>query len=207
MKGNIRLILRRLKHLIPSLATSVAILAISVGCGSSQSSSGVATIDESRPRAIQGVDQVDISQLTDEEITTLFTDCMRDNGYDVSDPKLNPDGTIDFQALRANFMQVVGDAENPRRARAGVEACRPVLAGATFAQPPSDEDQIELQDRLLRLAQCLRDKGIDVPDPDFSAGPRASIQRMFQQANVNIIREQETIQSCTQAAFSGFSRG
>ena len=132
---------------------------------------------------------------------------MRDNGYDVSDPELNADGTIDFLALRANFVQVIGGSDNPRRATAAVEACRPVLAGATFAQPPSEEDQIEIQDRLLELAQCLRDNGIDVADPDFSVDPRASIQRMLQEANVNIARVQETIQSCAQTAFSGFATG
>ncbi len=197
----------RLSCPINGIACLLALLAITAGCSSSQSNPGVATIDDSRPPAIRGSASIDTSDLTDEEATTLFTDCLRDNGYDVASPELNADGTIDFGAMRANLFQVTGGVDNPRRARAAVEACRPVLAGVTFAQPPSGEDEIEIQDRLLELAQCLRDNGISVPDPDFSVGLRASMQQMLQQSNVNIIREQEAIQSCAQAAFSGFDRG
>jgi len=198
--------MRQLYRPIIGIVCLLALLTIAASCSPSESNPGVAHIDDSRPPAIRDSVSVDNSGLTDEEITTLFTNCMRDNGYDVSDPELNADGTIDFQELRANFAQIIGDADNPQRATAAVGACRPLLAGATFTQPLSDEDEIEVQDRILELAQCLRDNGIDVSDPDFSVGSRASIQLMLQQANVNVAKNQEAIQSCAQTAFSGFDR-
>ena len=41
-----------------------------------------------------------------------------------------------------------------------------LLQGAAFV---ADFDLTELQDQLLSFAVCLREQGVDVDDPDFSA--------------------------------------
>ncbi len=83
---------------------------------------------------------------------------------------MNADGTIDWVTLKGSM------AQDPRYdEKASAEAfddCLPLLERATFSSKESPEDEIELQNDLLRFAQCLRDEEIDVPDPDFSGDSR-----------------------------------
>ena len=144
---------------------------------------------------------IDTSELTDEEITTLFTTCMRNHGFNIPDPVVNADGTVDQMALRASLgqdpkFQVSG------KAREALGDCLPLLEGATFAKEPSPEDEIQLQDDMLKFAQCLRDKGIDVPDPDFSDNPdnpRAAMRPMV--ANLKGPKVGESVRECIGLVF------
>ena len=194
------------------------------GCLSSdQSSAGVAQIDKPRTNdgPVKSVEasapEVDTSiqstsdttksepELTDEEIVTRFTSCMRDQGFDIPDPVLNADGTIDLTALRQSMVQASGFQPGNAKTREAFEACIPLISGATFAQPPSQEDQIELQDNILAFAQCLRDNGISVPDPDFSNGIRQSMRPLIQELNRVSDTEQKIIESCREQSFIGGS--
>jgi hypothetical protein len=139
-------------------------------------------------------------KLTDEEIATLFTACLRDHGFNVDDPELNADGTVNLQGLRQGLFQDPNFQKNGQKA---LEDCVPLLQGATFAQPPSAEDQIEFQDRLLKFTQCLRDEGLDVPDPDFSTGTRAAMGAIFQGINRQSNKVQEAILACREGIFTG----
>ena len=47
-------------------------------------------------------------------------------------------------------------------------SCQDILADVVFSFLP--EDTTELEDRFLEFAQCMRDQGVDLPDPDFSEG-------------------------------------
>ena len=75
-----------------------------------------------------------------------------------------------------------------------------------IAQPPSEEDSIEVQDNLLKLTQCLRDKGLDVPDPEFSGGdPRMALRSIaikVQQIEGSI----DSVRSCGEEIFGGSLR-
>jgi hypothetical protein len=52
-----------------------------------------------------------------------------------------------------------------------MEACRDLLPeGTGQREGMSAEDQAAFQDAMLEYAQCMRDEGIDMPDPDFSEG-------------------------------------
>ena len=81
--------------------------------------------------------------------------------------KTEADGTVDLVALRQDLAQA------PTYASKGVEAlgaCLPSLEAATSTEESSSEDEIELQDSVLRFARCLGDEGFQVPDPDLSGG-------------------------------------
>lgn len=158
---------------------------------------GVAQIERARVPDDRNETEGDVSrdELTDEEITTRFVECMRDLGFNLPDPELNSDGTVDTITLRqniANDPKFVPGSRQPE-----LQKCLPILQGATFARQPSPEDVIELQDNLLEFAQCLRDQGIDIPDPDFSNDPRAAMGSMFQ--GLNRARLQEEMRSCGNA--------
>ena len=146
-------------------------------CESSESDQGVASLNQALAMPVVQNDNEVSLQPTDEEITTEFTSCMRDQGFSVADPELNADGTINIEKIRteirSNVVASVGNNNNTERIQGAFRDCLPILQNATFAQPREEEDIIVLQDRLLEMAQCLRDDGIDVPDPDFSGGIRS----------------------------------
>ena len=136
---------------------------------------------------------------TDEEIATAFAQCIRAQGFSISDPEVNADGTVDLSKLRASFIENNATLD-------ALEACVSLLEQATFAQPPSEEDSIEVQDNLLKLTQCLRDKGLDVPDPEFSGGdPRMALRSIaikVQQIEGSI----DSVRSCGEEIFGGSLR-
>jgi hypothetical protein len=220
--------MRQIKGII--LATmALYVVVFIVGCSSSdQSGAGVVKIDKSQEEAdsaqvakasTQSVDSVKegptepkestvesgttTPKLTDEEITTNFAACLREHGFTVPDPELNRDGTVNLSAMRESLIQ------NPKFNRQNAEIrqvmrdCLPLLQEATFVQERSSEDEIELQDNLLEFAQCLRDNGIKVPDPDFSNGVRASMGSLFQGINMNSANSQEGLAECRELHFSG----
>ena len=140
--------------------------------------------------------------LTDEEITTKFAECMRAEGFTIPDPELNADGTVDFSAMRQSIFQDPKFNPENRRTSTALQACLPLLQNATFARSRQPENEVELQDNLLEFAQCIRDKGYDIPDPDFSNGPRAAMGSLFQ----DIRRDedlQESIRICADEFMSG----
>ncbi len=102
---------------------------------------------------------------TDEEQALAFAQCMRDNGVDIADPTVDADGSVNLVPP-----QGTGTAQFDQTAEAAFETCGDLLDGASFL--PGDDDMSEIEDQLLEVAQCLRDQGLDVDDPNLSAiGP------------------------------------
>jgi len=137
----------------------------------------------------------------DEEITTGFTKCMRDEGFSVPDPKLNADGTVDTVALRESVLNDPKFNWQDPKTRQILGKCLPLLQGATFAQEQTAEEQVEFQDNLLNFAQCLREDGVEVSDPDFSGGTRQAIGSMFQGIDTQDPAIQASIATCRQVYF------
>ena len=211
------------QRLILVLVCLVLLTGVFASCSRGQSNSGVARIDEQRMSepAIKSAtrsdppsdtaeasasdtgvpgDIPDTSKLTDEAITTRFTACLRDYGFNIGDPELNADGTVNQESLRRSLFE---DPKFQTKGREALENCLPLLQGATFAQPPSPEDQIEFQDTLLKFAQCLRDQGLDVSDPDFTNGTRAGMGAIFQGINAQSKRAEEAMLACRERIFTG----
>lgn len=126
-----------------------------------------AAADTDEPAEAEGADAAGVAAVdaTDEEIAIEFAQCMRDNGVPgFEDPVVNADGSIDLAPGGPGAI----DAEQDDL-EAAFEVCGDLLAGASFL-PGADLDQAELEDDLLAMAQCLRDLGNDVDDPDLGGG-------------------------------------
>ncbi|WP_285037999.1 hypothetical protein [Plantibacter sp. lyk4-40-MEA-4] len=83
-----------------------------------------------------------------DDYTISLAGCLRDQGFDVPDPEPGTAITLDG-----------GEAMNT-----AYDACADELG-----PPPVNPDQpskAEISDELRLRAQCLRDQGFDVPDPD-----------------------------------------
>jgi hypothetical protein len=103
-----------------------------------------------------------------EEALQRFAECMREHGVeDFPDPQIGDDGGIQIQAPAGG----PGDADR-ETLDAAMEACQDLLPQdlGPGGEGPSAEDQAALEDALLAYAQCMREHGIDFPDPEFSDG-------------------------------------
>ena len=136
----------------------------------------------------------DENKETDEEIATRFAECMRGKGFNTADPEVNADGTINMGSLRQSIFNDPKFDRSNQTAMNALRECVPILREGTFSQTRTQEDIVELQDSMLKFAQCLRDRGVDVPDPDFSDGVRGGFRSMFE--NLDRDRHREDIREC-----------
>lgn len=135
--------------------------------GESAADEGTAPADDNTGSADDGTAGGDsvTGEATDEELALEFAQCMRDNGFpDFPDPTVNADGSIELVAGGAEQAGIDPDSDDLDPA---LDACGDIVAGASFL-PGADLDQSEIEDGLLAFAQCLRDLGHDVADPDLS---------------------------------------
>ena len=94
-----------------------------------------------------------------------FAQCMREQGVDMPDPgadgglaiKVGPGSDIDPE----EFEKASKECEQYRK------DMRPNL---------SEEEQQEFKERALEHARCMREQGIDFPDPTFSAEGGAQVR-------------------------------
>ena len=93
-----------------------------------------------------------------------FARCMREHGIDMPDPEPGDGGGLRFEAPS-------GGAQLPDESRFmdADKACRDLLGDAG---PPklSPEDEKQVQDAMLAFARCMRDHGVEVPDPQPGGG-------------------------------------
>jgi hypothetical protein len=145
----------------------LAVAAVASGCGST-SDDGVAALEDAAATTSEG----DRSQASNnsqdedpEEAALAWAKCMRENGVDVPDPEVDENGRVRVQIQGRRAADGVQD-ETFRNAQ---EAC-----GTPFGSngPPqlSEEQRAEMQETLLEFAACMREHGVDMPDPDFSGG-------------------------------------
>jgi hypothetical protein len=90
-----------------------------------------------------------------------YAQCMREHGVDMPDPQFEGGG----------IMQRGPDEKVPRATLEKAEdACKEIQEAMKPSEPPSEEQQKEMQEAALAHARCMREHGIEnFPDPTFSA--------------------------------------
>ena len=135
-----------------------------VTCSAPDSSQGVvSTEDLSTVTTVTTiVENIIEENLSPEDAQLLMARCLRDNGYDVKDPK-NDEG------LRSVLTPIFLAANEKGRTELfeTIQACAeenniPLGDNTDFENP---EDVADRLDTELEFAQCLREKGIEVEDP------------------------------------------
>jgi hypothetical protein len=160
---------------LPLLLLAAATLLLLVACNAADAGTGVATIDD--PAASSSADPAASGQPTEqdrEDAFLAFAQCMRDHGVDVPDPQFDGgDGgrvTIRGGGPGSGTNKIDEDAF-----RAANEACRHLIEDAV-----GDRGNVQIspedQQKLLDYAKCMRDHGIDMPDPRFDGGGGFVIQ-------------------------------
>jgi hypothetical protein len=145
-------------------ATLLAIVAS--GCGSSDSAGeGVADLDTGASAAAGTGTTEEPAEEDPQEAALEWARCMREHGVDVPDPEVDEDGRLTVRAGAGPGRRLDRGGEEFREA---MEACGRPLGSA--GPQLTEEQREQLQETMLRFAQCMRDEGIDMPDPDFSGG-------------------------------------
>jgi hypothetical protein len=148
----------------------LAVILAACGSAAAGTDEGVASLEESlatTPVAEEAAEP--------EAAAIAFTECMRENGVEMEDPTVDADGNVipgrptDLPENDEDGGVQIRRGELGEELQAAFEECGDLLEGTSFGFTP--EDQTELQDQLLELAQCLRDQGLDVADPDLSNTP------------------------------------
>lgn len=146
------------------LALLVAVLALAAAACTSASGAEVASLSDDEPVPATG-DTPAETDVDDEDAILAFSACMRENGVeDFEDPELDGRGGMSF-----GFRGDGGDSLDMETMRSAMEACQEHLEGLAFGGERVDRSEIE--DQLYEFAACMRDNGVDMPDPDFSGGP------------------------------------
>ena len=93
-----------------------------------------------------------------EEAALKHARCMREHGVDVPDPKPGAGGVV-----------VVTPSEGPADPRAMERAGAACDKHLRDIPPPklSDEQKEEMRDAALAHARCMREHGVNFPDPKF----------------------------------------
>jgi hypothetical protein len=137
--------------LVPGLLLVVLALA---GCGGGGKGEGVASLggDTATSSTNAGASgDYDLRQ------ALVFTRCMRQHGYDIPDPQLEGN-TVGLQL--PNYQ-----GQRAPKFQAAWQACRRYAPNGGQPRPPSAENR----QQALAFARCMRQHGIDLPDPQITA--------------------------------------
>jgi hypothetical protein len=93
-----------------------------------------------------------------------YAQCMREHGVDMPDPEFDGEGGVMMGAGPGGEDGAPTDSEQ-QAFEAADEACKPILDEVMPDQDLTPEQQAEMQDQFIEVAQCMREKGHDMPDP------------------------------------------
>jgi hypothetical protein len=89
-----------------------------------------------------------------------YAKCMRDHGIDMPDPQRVGSGGIK-QTMKG------GPSVNTAKVQAAQKDCQKYME-AGGGRAVSAADKAKIQNAMLDYAKCMRDHGVDMPDPKFN---------------------------------------
>ena len=112
-----------------------------------------------------------------EDAQLLLAKCLRENGYDITDPK--NDESLQ-SVLRPVFL--AADQKGREELFETIQTCAnendiPLGGTAEFEDPEEVADTLDTE---LEFAQCLREKGIEVEDPNAERNLRSILISLVQ---------------------------
>jgi hypothetical protein len=141
-------------------ALAVALALVVAACGGNGDSNGVASLTDTTGQTTTGAgaNGSGTASKEDREKAQLeYAKCMREHGVDMPDPV---NGELRLKAQR-------GDEKKVQEAQ---KACQGILEGV--APELNEEQKAKLREAALEFAKCMREHGVDMPDPkvDESGG-------------------------------------
>src|SRR5210317_2511566 len=150
-----------------------------LACSSSDESEGVvSTNDLSSDTTVTTITEEVVEEVVSvEDAQLLLARCLRENGYDITDPK-------NGERLQSVIGPIFLAADQKRRQElqetiqsCGEENNIPLGGSAEFENPEVVAEQLDSQ---LEIARCFREKGIEVEDPNAERSLRSIISELVQ---------------------------
>ena len=113
----------------------------------------------------QGAGETTASQEDPEAAFLAHARCMREHGIDMPDPQVQADG--EGFAVR---MDRSIDIEDPAFHRAEKACAKHLPQGRLGGGEIDPEQERRMQEGALKFARCMREHGVDMPDPKFADG-------------------------------------
>jgi len=153
-------------HRLPVLLVLAVGLATGAACTGSGSGAGdgVASIKTASDKKPEEADKKDKAKTNPEDAMLAFARCMREHGVDMPDPDTSGGGpgVVTFQAGGPG-----GDLDaNATKFREANDACKDLM-GDAGPMNLSPEQAQEMQDQALAFSRCMREHGVNMPDPNF----------------------------------------
>jgi hypothetical protein len=143
-----------------------AVLALATGCSGGGDDTGKIASISSAPKS--GEPQAANATGTEEDQMRAFAKCMRDHGVDMADPEMSPDGKGSRITVKGAQGVAPGSGPDTGALDTANEACKSLLPNGGEMKPMNPEEL----DKARADAKCMRDHGVDMPDPDPAGGGR-----------------------------------
>ena len=104
-------------------------------------------------------DTTTTSVIAEEDYPIVLTRCLnKEMGYNIATP-------FDIQDLKTTISQLSSSKDEEKKLREDVDYCISKYNLWSDASSPNPEELAKIYDENLELAKCLREKGLNVPDP------------------------------------------
>jgi hypothetical protein len=116
-------------------------------------------------------------QASREEAALEFSECMREHGVDVPDPKPGQAGVMLGGTTKSgpggkNKTTIGINPEDPATKKA-LEACESKMPQGQKMSPQQEE---KFKEAALAFAKCMREHGVNMPDPQFGGKGKISMK-------------------------------
>ena len=164
-------------------------------CSSSDDSQGVISANDlSSDTTITTIpEEVAEEVVSVEDAQLLLARCLRENGYDITDPKND-------ESLRSLLQPVflAADQKGREELQETIQICAeenniPLGGTAEFENPEAVADALDTQ---LKFAQCLRENGIEIEDPSAESPLRPLLIELVQSGQYLQTQIQEAAEIC-----------
>lgn len=164
-------------------------------CSSSDGSQGVISANDlSSDTTVTTITEEFAEEVVSvEDAQLLLARCLRDNGYEITDPKI---GESLQSVLQPIFL--AADQKGRDELFQTIETCAeenniPLGGTAEFENPEAVADSLDTQ---LEFAQCLRENGIEIEDPSAESPLRPLLIELVQSGQYLQTQIQEVADIC-----------
>ena len=128
-----------------------------------------------------------------EDAQLLLARCLRENGYDINDPK----NSESLQTVIGPIF-LAADQKGRQELQETIQTCAeenniPLGGTAEFENPEAVADSLDTQ---LEIAQCLRENGIEIQDPSAESPLRPLLTELVQSGQYLQTQIQEAADIC-----------
>jgi hypothetical protein len=175
---------RRRRRWFTAAAATAFVASLAACGGDDDAAADVASIDTetSTPTDNTTADDTTTGEVDPEEAFLAYTECMREHGIDMPDPQVVRDDGTGGGGILVQSEDEAGEGDGPRldpeseEFQAAEGECSPILEDAIGEIEIDPEREAEMREQMLAFSECMREHGIDYPDPVFDDSGRVEMR-------------------------------